>query len=189
MASVCILPVRQYKDIVPLTTGEHMVAWHVASMRRTNNTYRGFPDAHGAESSPNADEIELMGVKSEMAAAKWLGVFWDVVINDAKTADVGDVQVRSIKDPGRQLILHRPDRSNGKKKDLPDQRCMLVLVGEKACKMLGWVRIGDFQTEKFWNTTLLRHPAYLVPQRYLNPMSTWDDVADNVVPLRSQAHL
>lgn len=185
MAAIGSIPVRKYGEIVPLTTGEHMVAWHVASMRRTNNTYRGYKDAHGAESSQNADEIELMGVKSEMAVAKWLGVFWDVVINDTKTADVGDVQVRSIKDPNRQLILHKPDETNGKKKDLPDQRCMLVLVGETACKMLGWVRIGNFQKKEYWNTTLLHDPAYLIPQRYLNPISTWDDDLENIIRLRA----
>lgn len=121
---------------------------------------------------------ERRGARCELAAAKILGVPWNVPYStDFKRiharADVGPYEIRSIGRPGGRLIVRKKDRDDAIF-ILALEEHVRVMAGHATAKvtLLGWKFGGDAKQEKWLDQYGTAPAAWFVPQHWLEPMDT-----------------
>jgi len=149
--------------VVTLTPGEMALAAQVGCLQRINAISRGHRHKFGFEASgmdPWATHIHAAA--AEYVVARASGTFWkfNLVDDPRGTGDVVGWQVRSTERLDGCLILHPEDP--------PDARFVLVVGRMPELRIAGWIIARDGQASRYWRSDI-RHPAYLVPQRDLEP--------------------
>ena len=149
---------------VILTPPQTMIGAHVGIMRQVQNIKMGNADKFGAYPK-DGWLLHIEGCLSEMAVAKYLGLYWDGSLGNWKAADVGKLEVRSTTYPKGRLVLHNPP------KDSPDSIFISIRGVNGVYNIVGWMRGVDGQHKDYWEdpTGKGRH-AYFVPDDKLHPM-------------------
>jgi hypothetical protein len=151
---------------VILNNVELMVAAQVGSMRRVASIQRKLNNKLHSAKSEWAMDID--GAASEMAAAKYLNIYWVPTVNAGKAADVAGFQVRSTNHEHGKLVIRENDVKN--------EKYILVISQPPTFKIIGWIWANDAKNEKYW-----RPPddtgggAWWVPQAVLEPMERIND--------------
>ena len=88
-------------------------------MARTFSSFRAKHDAHKyglKEGEFSFFEMDIRGAVAECAVAKGLGMYWDGSVDTFHDkADIGDnIEVRSVKDTQRQLLVRPNDPTEGR---------------------------------------------------------------------------
>jgi len=112
------------------------------------------------------DRNDIIAVRSEIAVSRMLNLCWTGM--GKQQPDVGGwVEVRSIENPKKNLIIRAKDRD--------DSPCVLVLVVDDVCTALCWAfartgrRIGRKQGEN-------QFPYHLLLRRDCNQMDELPDI-------------
>lgn len=152
--------------IVTLSYAEIQVAYFVAVQRRIFNMKKQSKHQHGLAPETEPTNIEMLGCAGEMAVAKAFNLYWDTSLNH-HTVDVGGlVEVRSVNQPGRRLLIHEKDRS-----DLP---YVLVYSDPRSTifTLKGWIVGEEGKKEEYVrDLTGKNRPCYVVPDEKLRPMT------------------
>ena len=143
-----------------MTTGEMRLAAHVGCERRIAHIARKSKDKRLAPPDYWGNEIE--GAGAELETAKFFDRFWCGVNGPDLAGDVGPYHVRSTRNLGGCLSLHKTD---------PDEAPFICVVGAMPdLRIVGWAFAHEGKQERYWRTDIPA-PCYLVPQRVLRPMA------------------
>ena len=121
-------------EIVTLSESEMLVAAQVGLFRRMSAIKKGRPGKYGIDNAAaGLFDADIVACQCELAVGKFLNLHWPVAIGITTLADVGGmVEVRSILDPTRRLIVHAEDKDEAP----------FVLVhsdgGGRLFNLLGW---------------------------------------------------
>lgn len=155
--------------VVTLTTFEVEVAMLVGRRRQENNSAVGVWNGRRMRqrwgASNNYEDClnrHQQGAAAEMAVAKALGVYWDMVVD--YTPNLVDIQpnieVRTTTRSNGSLIIHPEDS---------DDRLFYLVVGElPSYNVVGSIRGADGKRPLWWRESGVRFPAYFIPQSALN---------------------
>jgi hypothetical protein len=144
----------------------------------TNNKYRSMN--HGAGKMYNHRQQFakcLMGFRSELAVAKFLGIPWNPKVNPSKNStDLGDdIQVRAVGHPKGELILRHADQKYGRM----SHRFVLIHSHKnpREYTVLGWTYgINALAKKEYWqNRDNGRPAAWFIPQGDLFDMDKWEN--------------
>ena len=143
-----------------------MLADFVAIQRVAMNVKTGAAARYGADNGRGSDALDLFACRGECATAKALNLYWSGSIGDYKAVDVGGlVEVRSVNEPRRRLMVHKPDRD-----DFP----FVLADTSKAptVHLRGWMIGRDAKRAEWWRdpTGTGRH-AFFVPLESLHDMA------------------
>lgn len=142
------------------------LSWHemiqgatVGVRRQIEALRRKRPEVYGKPGNGEWD-AHILGACSEMAVAKYLGAYWEGVVDRPETlcGDVGTVQVRSTTHRGGSLILHDRDKD--------DALFYLVVAFPPTFTIVGRIVGRDGKVPEFFDASKPR-PAYFVPQAAL----------------------
>lgn len=153
---------------VTLKREEFLYAGKIGITRHVDDKIAGRKNKHGAG---RGDEWghDTIGSLGELAAAKYLGIYWNGNLGRLGAADVGNLEVRSCGEEGHSLILHKAQEG-----DNPGSIFIQAVVSEHLfpeVKLEGWIRARNGQKEKYWEDPVGGRPAYFVPSDLLNPMA------------------
>jgi hypothetical protein len=149
--------------MITLTATELMVAAYVGSARNVQSLIQKWSPASGAGLhdtwTPNVE-----GAAGEMAAAKYLGIYWQPIIGNSNADDVGFYQVRTnISRKHTDLCLRQRDN--------PDKIYISVLSFLPNFEILGWIFGRDGKLNKFLRDGSVDRPqCFYVPRTVLHPM-------------------
>jgi len=142
-----------------LTEQEMFHAATVGVMRRLSAIRRNRSTPYG---NPTAElwRMDIESSAAEMVVGKWLGLYWNAVVDRPETlkGDVGTVQVRQTPLPNGRLILH--DR------DADDAIFVLVTGQYPTFDIAGWTYAREGKFAVYWETHNGRN-AYYYPQNRL----------------------
>ncbi len=153
--------------VIILTPKQMLLGAQVGIMRQVENVEKKRKERHGA-STKNDWQMHIEGCLGEMAAAKWLDMFWDGKLGDLSSGDVGKVEVRTTSEKKNRLRLHPSDK---------DHLQFIHVVGLNGVyELMGWLYARDGKIEPYWqDPTRGSRPAFFVDNNHLEPMSTfWD---------------
>ena len=123
-----------------LTAREMILGAFVGIMRSVEDMAKGYKPAYGAKA--NDWQISIEGTLGEMAAAKWLGVYWQGA-TVFRGCDLPGVEVRTRSRHHYELIVHPKDRDDAK---------FLLLTGAAGRYVVrGWILGKDAKREEWWN--------------------------------------
>lgn len=153
---------------ITLTSFETQVAMLVGRQRQENNSAAGVWNGRrmrqrwGASNDYNdCLNRHQQGAAAEMAVAKALGVYWDMVVDYAPNLpDIRpDIEVRTTTRPNGSLIIHPEDDNN---------RHFYLVVGELPnYNVVGSILGSEAKQARWWRESGVRYPAYFVPQSAL----------------------
>lgn len=154
-------------NIVDLGYAEVARAATVGVQRRLHALRRVQQPNHAIEAVAPVWDIDIEGAAAECAVAKWLGVYWDPVVDrsDKAEGDVAGLHVRWTRHPAGRLILHKSDPEGG----------VFVLVTSPApmrYHLRGWILAADGWRGEWWEDPGTGRPAFFVPVDALQPMET-----------------
>ena len=144
-------------------------------MARAFSSFRAKHDAHKyglKEGEFGFFEMDIRGAAAECAVAKGLGLYWDGSVDTFHSkADIGDnIEVRSVKDTQRQLLVRPNDPTEGR---------IYVLVVDlwrmgthPSYLIQGWLPGEECKQEKY-STDFGRKdrpPCYGIPSHELYPI-------------------
>lgn len=150
---------------------EVMAAAHAGILRRVIDMREGL--GYSAKDKPDKWWREIEGNCAEMVVAKVvLKCFWVGLVGigqeeraKVKRFDVAGLQVRTTARLDGGLINYRG-------KDNPADNFVLVVGESPRFRVVGWMRGSEAQQDKYWNTTKLDPPAWLVPQCDLHELES-----------------
>lgn len=142
----------QYPTI-KLTESEIIIAGSVCVQRYAQNLTNGKKEMYGAEDRFGFQYM-MDGALGEMAAAKWLGRYWNGSVGNLLAADVGDFQIRTTRRSSAELILHDADKD-------ADIFLLLYLFRDMVA-IAGWCYGIEGKQPEYWRDDIKR-PAYFVP--------------------------
>lgn len=147
---------------IKLNYHELVLASGVAVARRAANCINERRATHGAPNGPW--ERDLFGCQAELAVAKYLNLFWSGTVGDFGAPDVGGVvEVRTVQDPARRLILHPDDRD--------DAPFVSVVADAPHFLLRGWIMGKAGKRMEWWSDpTNNGRAAFFVPTAALHPM-------------------
>lgn len=168
---------------VVLTLPEMLLANTVAGLRHTDNIKRGAKPRYGAPEGYEADGLNLLGCRGELAVAKALGVFWSGNVGDYSATDVGGYEVRAFDQPYKRLIIHPADIEA--KGDLPFVSVLFDRATGRHAELRGWIFARDADRQDWWQDPSGKgRPAFFVPNSALRPMA---DLPPHTWPMPAQA--
>jgi len=147
--------------VMQLSPPEILIGAMAGVMRQTENIKLDRQPNHG-DGGLNQWHMHVEGTLSEMALAKFLGVFWNGK-GSFRDLDVGGlVDVRSTAWDSGSLIAHDEDEN---------ERQLWLLTGIYGTyKVRGWIYAREAKNkELYWEEKQKGRPAYCVPQSHLNP--------------------
>jgi hypothetical protein len=147
---------------IHLNWSQMAIAMAVAGMRNIANVLRDKKSVHGEEEEGSWQRY-VEGCFSEIALARYLGMYWDGKVGDPTPGDVGDNECRVTNRPNGRVIVHDTD---------PDDARVYLLIGLNGkYKIVGWMLCKDAKRPEWWKdpTGLNRH-AYFAPQSALNKL-------------------
>jgi len=153
---------------VELTWSEIKVGGEIAITRRLRGIKGSVQPTYGSQANGGLGfDGEVRGVLAEIAAAKFLGVYWPGFGLTVGDIDVGVAEVRSVDDPERRLMLHPKDKD-----ELPFILVLVVPEDLPCVTLLGWILARDGKQKRNWSdpTGKGRH-AYFVDNADLLPMA------------------
>jgi hypothetical protein len=152
-----------------LTFGEMSMAAAIASLRYTCNVIKQRPHQYGQTDY----RWPVDGLCAEIAAARYLNLYWNGDVNNKKERDVGGlVDVRSC-EPGLRMILHPED---------PDGTpFVLAWVDLPGVALMGWMLAREGKLPEFWEDPHGGRPAYFVPKHRLHDMAMLPEWVDDHV--------
>jgi len=158
---------------VTLTAGEAALGAIEGVFRRIRAVYKGYTHLNNLDRNSEADGWgnELDGALAEQALCKWANVYWTGLEHEG-AMDAGFAQARSTRNPRGCLVLH--------KKDKPHHLVVLVIADLPRFHLVGWLRTGDGQQQRYWSEKVKGRPAYFIPQSDLNPMSSLLEAAQTL---------
>lgn len=139
---------------IQLTPAEIFQGAIAGVMRHTQNIQQGKKPTYGISQSVDW-QAHIDGALSEMAVAKYLGVYWSGKggIGDP---DVLDMDVRSSHRDDASLIMHDHD---------DDERKFWLITGLNGkYKVRGWIYGRDGKQDKYLKDPQGGRPAYFIPQ-------------------------
>lgn len=150
---------------VSLSPSEMMTAALAGVMRQVENCKRSRTPRFGAGAT-NDWQLHIEGCLGEYAIAKYLGAFWPGK-GRLRTADVGDMDVRTRSRDGYELIVHDSD---------PDHRVFWLVCGSNGkYRVKGWIFGRDAKKDSYWKDPAGGRPAYFVPHSALrDPKDFWE---------------
>lgn len=163
---------------IKISSSELEYAAHVAIKRRILALENNRKEVIGERGSGWDNNVE--GTIAELAVAKWTGKYWHALVDNFidLPGDVGNWQVRGTPYRNGGLITHRTD------KDKSPYLLVTIALGKiTECCIVGWMfgeetkvgsESGKDEDGKYWNTTLLKRPAFLVPQEDLHDFDLLD---------------
>lgn len=132
------------------------VARHIEALRANR------PDRYGADEH-DGWSLHIEGAAGELAAAKYLGVYWSAPVNTYSTGgDVGDLQVRTRSRHDYDLIIREKDRD--------EDRFILVTGKTPHFRLRGWLTGAEAKTPQYLKEYGGRSPAWFVPASALHPI-------------------
>jgi hypothetical protein len=144
--------------MITLSASEMMLAAQAGVMRTVENMVRGANGNHGSAVDDWTMSIE--GALAEWAASKAIGIHWPGK-GQMRSADAGNLQIRSTPRPDGCLILHPADN---------DGDMFVLMVGSgRNWQPKGFMRAQEGKIEKYWKEGV-RSPAFFVPQSALHPI-------------------
>lgn len=167
---------------IRLTFGQMAIASNVAVMRRARNALVGLTDKYATKGNLNREpqsdaqtlswETDIVGCQAELAVASYLNLFWCGTLNEFSAKDVGGiVEVRSVRNEKRRLILH-PD-------DGDDDPFVLVCANPPNFVLMGWIVAKQGKRQEFWQDPVGGRAAFFVPQDQLSAVHSLRDVVNN----------
>lgn len=147
---------------VILSSAEIGTGVRIGGLRQHQALIKGKKEAHGYNGK-DGWQIHIEGALGEIAAAKYLGVYWDMSVNTWKTEDLKGIHIRTRSEHNYDLII-RPN-------DTEDAIYVLVTGRYGQYRVRGWIEGSQTKNPKWLQTHGGRNPAFFVPQKVLNPMS------------------
>jgi hypothetical protein len=162
-------------EIVNLTEEQRNKALAEADRRQSYNESRNLSGRNRAPAKGSkALNMHQLGAIGEMAAAVYFGVedqVFSATTAVRNSSDLpGDIEVKTRSKHSYDLIVQKNER--------PDKKIVLVTVENNEVRVHGWCVAGDVMRQQFWADPARGRPAYFVPKRALNPLSTLELKAD-----------
>ena len=157
---------------VSLSWNEVHLAATVGVLRNIQALKGGLKHCHGA-TDEEMWKYHIEGASGEFALAKALNVHWGAHSNVFKVPDIsGNIQVRTRSNHNWDLIVRDGD---------PDDEIFILVTGSVPnYRIVGWILGKDAKNSTWYKDIGNRsHPAYFVPQEYLNSMQTLPKSTDN----------
>lgn len=151
------------KNLVTLTSQEVGSGVRIGGLRQYFALQQNKKDAYGYDGE-NGWQLNIEGALGEIAAAKFLNIYWDGSVNTWKANDLKDIQVRTRSKDYYDLIV-RDNDSN-------DSIYILVIGKNGVYNVIGWINGKDAKKQEWKKTHGDRPAAYFVPQNKLNDMET-----------------
>jgi len=150
---------------IKLTVPQQRLVTMVATDRRLFCQERNIPPKHGSDDNWEDDKN---GLYAEFAVALYTGLFWDGSVGNFEEPDVGGcIEVKSMRERGYRLVLHRDS------KDLPH---VCSWVDPPYVELYGWVHARDGKQERYWCDPARKGaPAFFVPRPYkpMHELCAW----------------
>lgn len=154
--------------LIELTWRDVHICGGVAISRTVNALSRGRRDRYGMSHDGNLGcDIEWMGCIGEMAAAKYCNRFWSAGL-EINRVDASDLEIRTVGEDRRRLILHRSDRD-----DLPFVSVLVTRAALPTVTLRGFIFGRDGKRAEYWQDPGTGRPAFFVPNDQLLPMTEW----------------
>jgi hypothetical protein len=163
---------------VDLETYEENMAAFVGVRRHISWKRKGLAHRNGMDEE-NGWRANIEGACGELAAAKFLNVYWDGSVDTFQTqSDLrGHVEVKTRTSHNRDLIV----RSN-ELEDKPDEIYIHVTGTAPNFKIRGWIKAKDVPADpSWWRTYDDRPKAWFVPTEALN--TDWEEYRRLVEPM------
>jgi len=144
-----------------------------AERRQGVNSQSGLKGRNGGPAVGNkALEMHKLGATGEVAVAVYLNLeehlFSEKTARRGSSDLPGDIEVKTRSKHSYDLIVQRNER--------PDKKLVLVTVQNGTVFIHGWCVAGDVMREEFWADPARGRPAFFVPKRVLNDISTLETV-------------
>lgn len=158
---------------IELTPEQIQRAEDEAQRRQRVNESKGLRGRNrAAASGSRALEMHRLGALGEVAVAAHLGLEdYLFAESEAKrgTADLpGDIEVKTRSKHKYDLIVQRSERE--------DKKLVLVTVENNEVLIHGWCVAGEVMQGRFWADPARGRPAYFVPKKHLNDLSSLVEV-------------
>ena len=148
-----------------LTLSEILSATNVGVLRHHESIKDGRKPDPTLDPNTNLLFMDIEGALGELCVAKVRDRYFSATVNNFKDADLGkDVQVRTTSKHHYGLIV-RP-------KDNPNHFYFLVTGMSPTFCVRGWMKGSDAMQDKYMSEPNGRPPAWFVPQKDLNPVTT-----------------
>lgn len=152
-------------EVVTLLHGEMLIAAEAGLFRRSFHMKRGSTGRYGIDNTATGlYEADIVSCQCELAVAKFLNLYPHLVVADLTSPDVGFlVEVRSIIEPNRNLIVHDADKNHAP--------FVLVYPAGRVFTLIGWSFGREAKTEANAERgkRLLRDGGFVMLQSDLNP--------------------
>lgn len=148
-----------------ILTSSEMYLAEVAATYRYDENLRNNAKPKDGQSWERVTKDNIMGLRGEMAVARFLDIYWrGAASGDYKADDLNGVEVRTTDYSGGNLILRPRDKLH-----MP---YVLVICTGAVFDILGWIQARDGMQPKYLRETPGRPPAYFVPRSELKPMES-----------------
>jgi hypothetical protein len=149
---------------VCLTATELMVVAYVGSARNVQSLKQNWGPAAGV-GLHNTWTPNIEGAGGELAVAKALNIYWQPIVGNHKSDDVGPYQVRTNISRKHTDLCLRPS-------DNPDRVYISVLSFMPDFEILGWVTGAEAKRDEWLRDgTADRPQCFYIPRTALHPMS------------------
>jgi hypothetical protein len=151
-----------------MTGAEVVLSWHEVAMASEIGRLRQLAsikasrlDRHGF--SGNGWDVHIEGACGELAAAKYLDLYWDGSVDTFKANDLPLIQVRTRSRHDYELLVRPED---------DDEAIWVLVTGQSPCFWLrGWLMGRECKRFEWVREHGGRPPAYFVPTLGLRPIS------------------
>lgn len=172
------------RETIKLTPDELWQGVVVGANRRISCLFVKKDTSHYKEYKEGEEwSAEIESCCSEIAVAKWLGVYWSGGVYDKHTpeSDVGSGrEVRHTTYPTGRLIIYPTDKANHK--------YLLVTGKAPTYTFIGWMFAGDVQSvghdHDWWTQPhSKRIPSWWVPQERLRSIQSYKETLTDEQPV------
>jgi hypothetical protein len=153
---------------IELTWPELYLAINAGVLRRLNGVKYRRAEPYGARPTAAWND-DINGCISELALAKYLGIFWSGTVGRLDLPDVGRLQVRSKTETSHRLVVLKTDED--------DKPFVSVLVGVPVCHLCGWMFAKDAKNPQWLLPEIGKPDRFFVPNEKLEPMQTLGSAA------------
>jgi len=137
----------------------------IAALREIQHERKQTKTRYGWDDSVDSPSVRFLSLCGEIAAARFLGLYWPLAYRKPVVPDLAGVEVFTPRNRKHNLLLHDGDTD--------EVRWLLVVGPPPEMEIVGWAWTAEIRTPENWAAHLPR-PCYLFQQSKLRRDFWWE---------------